>query len=237
MAIKTIKRKGHGILERVNRWMYRSGIKSSRRPKVFGIGRNKTGTTSLQQALESFGYRVAPTRLGERLLPFWIDENYEPILELCREFDAFQDIPFSLPCCYKVLDSAFPDSKFVLTVRDSAEQWYQSLTSFHAKKFGQGRLPNWEDLETSQYRYPGFIAQCQRHIYHADQVGLYNEVAYKQHYLEHNQAVRDYFCNRSGDFLELNVAASGAYESLCQFLGIESEQSDFPWVNRTVETS
>ena len=200
---------------------------------MFGIGRNKTGTTSLQHALRHLGYRVAPTALGEVLLSDWKAGNFDSICDLCRDFDAFQDIPFSLPECFKHLDHAFPKSKFVLTVRDSPTQWFNSLSKFHAKKFGNGHVPSWEDLEQATYRYPGFIADCQEFVYNAKQVGLYNEDAYTKHYCDYNNSVRAYFADRPRDFLEMNVAQPDSFRRLCAFLGAETDRDEFPWENQT----
>ncbi len=206
----------------------------SRTKKVFVIGRNKTGTTSLQIALRDLGYFVAPTNLGELLLKNWIDKDFASIIEFCRNYDAFQDIPFSLAHSYRELDQAFPGSRFILTVRDNENQWFDSLCRFHSKRFGKnGRLPEWSDLRQSQYRYPGFVADCQQYIYDAENQGLYNADVYKQHYLQHNDDVRNYFAGRESDFIEINVKLANEYTRLCKFLKRDPASDSFPWENKT----
>jgi hypothetical protein len=69
--------------------------------KIFCIGRNKTGTTSLEQALRGFGYRLGNQRQGELLLDDWAHRDFRRIVDLARSADAFQDIQFSLRSTYK----------------------------------------------------------------------------------------------------------------------------------------
>ena len=220
--------------DKLQRLACRFGLETKPKVKVFGIGRNKTGTTSLQDGLTALGYRVAPTKKGEFLLEDWAKGNFRSILSLSREYNAFQDVPFNLPGTFEVVDKEFPGSKFVLTVRDSAEQWFNSLLKFHSKIFGNGEIPTWEDLENSTYRKKGFIAFEERAVYQADIHGLYNREAYIDHYQKYNAAVRDYFSNRPNDFLEINIAEPDSFKKLCEFLGVESNDlSEFPWSNRT----
>ena len=201
-------------------------------PKVFGIGRNKTGTTSLEAALVSLGYRVAPTREGECLFDDWTQGRFAAVKRLCKSYDAFQDIPFSFPGSYEILDQMFPGSKFVLTVRD-LDKWFQSLVRFHSKLFGNGKQPTWEDLEAATYRRRGFIADCQRFVYEADTYGLYDEEHYKAVCQRQIETAREYFRNRSDQFLEIDVSEEGSFQRLCGFLGQESDDTKFPWENKT----
>ena len=69
--------------------------------KVFCIGRNKTGTTSLKLALQELGYKMGSQPQGERLIKDWKNNNFSPIIELAKTADAFQDIPFSYNNTYK----------------------------------------------------------------------------------------------------------------------------------------
>ncbi|MGE0432053.1 MAG: sulfotransferase, partial [Planctomycetota bacterium] len=106
----------------------------ARRPKqrVFGIGLNKTGTTSLATALQQLGFDVAPQEPFEALFDDWAARRFDRIIRLCRRWQAFQDIPFSLPFTFQALDAAYPGSLFVQTVRTTEEQWLSSLLRYHA---------------------------------------------------------------------------------------------------------
>jgi len=130
--------------------------------KVFCVGRNKTGTTTIARALNELGYRVAPQRYAELLSDdYYLKGEFDPIVEFCRYYNAFQDVPFSWPLTYRVLDEAFPNARFILTVRDSAEQWCQSLIRFQSKRFGtQGGLPTEADLLAAEYVRLGFVCRA-----------------------------------------------------------------------------
>ena len=86
-----------------------------RTSKVFCVGRNKTGTTSLDVALRELGYLMGDQREAEWLIDAYAARDFKPIVEYCRSAEAFQDVPFSYPYTYVVLDQAFPESKFILT--------------------------------------------------------------------------------------------------------------------------
>ena len=112
-------------------------------PKVFCIGANKTGTTSLAHALKSLGYALGGQHEAEPMaVRDWRARNFNALIDCCRTAEAFQDISFSCPYTFQTLDAYFPESKFILTVRDSTDDWYESLTSFHSKICGKGCLPS-----------------------------------------------------------------------------------------------
>ena len=62
---------------------------------------------------------------------------------------------------------------------------------------------------------------------------LYNKEELIKFYEQHNREILSYFRHRPNDLLVLNVAQKGAYKELCDFLGVQSERTDFPWKNRT----
>src|SRR5690606_32403789 len=100
---------------------------------MFCIGLNKTGTTTLETGLKAFNYKMGDQKTGELLFKDWYKRDFKKIIALAKTADAFQDAPFSFPFTFIALDQHFPNAKFILTVRDSPEQWYKSLTTFHSK--------------------------------------------------------------------------------------------------------
>jgi len=201
--------------------------------KVFCVGRNKTGTTSIEAALRSFGLKLGLQARGEMLKGDWAKRDFARILDLCRTADAFQDVPFSSPYTFQAVDAGFPGSKFILTIRDSAEQWFESLLRFHTKIVGKGRLPTADDLRAFEYRYKGYLWDSFVMSYGDDEGLLYNRDAYIASYLDHNRSVTDYFRHRPGDLLVLNVGDPGAMQKLCQFLGVPYHGQAMPHLNRT----
>lgn len=200
--------------------------------KVFCIGANKTGTTSLEQALKDIGYQLGDQYTGEMLLQDFGKRNFKPIVEFCHSADAFQDAPFSFPYVFIMLDQYFPNAKFILTVRDSADQWYDSMVNFHAKLFGNGKVPTKEVLQKSFYRYEGRPWETNRVLWNTPEDDVYNKEILTEYYNRHNANVRDYFRTKD-NLIELNLSASGEYKRMCDFLGKKPIGDDFPWLNKT----
>lgn len=204
------------------------------KPKIFGIGANKTGTTSLRREMELNGYVVGKQKRAELLFDYWVKRDFRPIIRYCRTAQFFQDAPFSYPFTFIALDKAYPNSKFILTIRDNPEQWYQSLINFHGKIWGNGNVPpTKEDLLAANYLYKGFPYYSLKNRIQVDDNDMYNKEILIGDYNRHNKNVIDYFRHRPKDLLVLNIAEKGSYKKLVEFLGIESDRTEFPWENKT----
>jgi hypothetical protein len=202
--------------------------------KYFCVGRNKTGTTSLKKAFGDLNFIIGNQRIAEELYDkYYFEKNFKPIIDYCRSAQVFQDVPFSCPETFKHLDKAYPNSKFILTVRSSSEQWYRSLTRFHAKKFGMnGRIPTSEDLKNATYIRKGFLYNTVK-LHGTPDASPYNKRIMTAHYNKHNRDVMGYFENRPEDLLILNLEEKDSYQKFIDFLGIKSPYAKFPWLNKT----
>lgn len=203
----------------------------ARRGKIFVIGSNKTGTTSLGAALEKLGFRLGNQLEAEMLLDDWACRDFGRLIRYCRSADAFQDIPFSLDYTFQAVDAAFPGSKFILSVRDDATQWYRSLTRFHAKRRGLDRLPTAEELKADPYVWPGYMWHASQLLYGIDESCVWDEEIYKMFYLKHIDAVQAYFKYRSNDLLVINLAEAESMKKLCEFLNIPVSAEKMPKLN------
>lgn len=202
--------------------------------KIFCIGLNKTGTTSLKKVMQEFGYVCGKQSKGEALIYDWARRDFKKIIHYCYSAQFFQDLPFSLPYTYVSLDQAFPNSKFILTIRENPEVWYKSLTNFHAKMWGRDRrIPTKEDLQNACYGKKGRPWEANRIIYKTPENDPYNKDELIDFYIQHNKNVMEYFRHRVEDLLILNVANNNAFPKLCDFLGLEKEERSFPWENKT----
>lgn len=204
--------------------------------KVFCVGLNKTGTTSLEKALGDLGFRMGSQVHGEWLLKNYLARDFAPIIEFCKTADAFQDVPFSLPYTYILLDHYFKNAKFILSVRDTPEQWYRSCVAFHSNAFFQGQRPTEEMLKNATYRYKGFMWDGQYGVIPAlrTKTDPYDKQSHIDFYNAHNESVRVYFTGRS-NMLEINLADPGSYLEMCAFLGKKPVAERFPWLNRSTE--
>lgn len=171
--------------------------------KVFCVGLQKTGTTSLQYALSLMGYRVAGT-LDANPYP-----NPDALLtyaySLLPRFDAFADNPW--PLYFREFDAMFPDAKFIMTNRDP-DEWYSSV----CKHFGESssKMRSWVYGE-------------------ATPIG--NRQAYVDRLVAHQEAVRAHFASRPWSLLEFDVTKGHGWVELCDFLHRPIPQRAFPELN------
>lgn len=204
------------------------------RPKIFGIGANKTGTTSLKYAMKELGFTVGTQRTSENLVDDWARRDFKRLIKYCRTAQFFQDVPFSLNYTFVILDHTFQNSKFILTVRDSPDQWYDSVIRFQSKRYGKnGRIPTKEDLMEATYIYKGRPWHVNRLVNITPEDDPYNKEILIKRYVTHNEQVKQYFRHRPDDLLVLNVANENAYARLCEFLKVKQKRDTFPWKNRT----
>ena len=175
--------------------------------KVFGIGMNKTGTTTLGVCLESLGF--SHTSYNLEMLRHVRRDELEPVIEFARGYDAFEDWPW--PLIYRELDAAFPGSRFVLTTRLDVERWFGSLLR-HADRTGPTEM---------------------RTLVYGHAMPSANPEAHRAMYESHNAAVRSYFADRPGDFLEVCWERGDGWRELCSFLGCPQPDIPFPHANQT----
>ncbi len=214
---------------------FRQLLRSKQRgeEKVFCIGLNKTGTTSLDRLFFYLGLKTANQSKSELLVGPWKQGNTQAIIKFCESADTFQDIPFNLPGMYRLLDKAFPEASFILTVRDSADQWYESITRFHTKILKKNRLPTPQDLQNFHYRTKGYIWEIQQIRYGATEQTLYNKEVYQNYYENYQREVKEYFAHRPEKLLVLNVSQPSAVQKVCDFLHIPYTGIAMPHINKT----
>lgn len=174
--------------------------------KCFGIGLNKTGTKTLGAALHALGYRTASFR-GD-LMDAFDRGAYGPILATARDFDGFEDWPW--PLLYRELDEAFPNSKFVLTLRDNPDTWFDSLSA-HAKRTGPTAF------RKIAYGYADPWENAEHH---------------RCFYARHAADVKSHFKGRSDQLLCVSWESGDGWPELCRFLGLPVPDVSFPHMNR-----
>tara|TARA_Y100000996_G_C22398999_1_gene592340 strand:+ start:63 stop:776 length:714 start_codon:yes stop_codon:yes gene_type:complete len=213
--------------------------------KIFCIGLNKTGTTTLAATLEIYGYSI-PNQMNQEMeiSKQTYFGNYQPLKEFVNKYDAFQDLPFSIDNYYIVADSLFPNSKFILTERDP-EEWYKSLIKYDTKKYNIDNIKNIkeEDLENKffylfeDYRkltMQKYISKVENNkiVYHWNLI--YDKETYINYYIQRNDQIKKYFSNRANDLLILDLSKEKNTEKLCNFLNIPIKfKFDFPHLNAT----
>ena len=208
--------------------------------KCFGIGFNKTGTSSLNAVMtEILGFLSNQTRIEINSTVQAISGNYLPLQKEISLVDFHQDLPASQGNTYVALDALFPNSKFILTVRE-AEEWFRSFIH-------QYRIPLL-DLATDSIRiqqahiYKGYSHRWIGHFME-DQINVLKK-SIKAHNLQslddykkfeftdefkdsciqlyklRNREIRKYFKERDDMLLILDITKEQTVENIRDFLGI-----------------
>jgi hypothetical protein len=175
---------------------------------VFGIGLNKTGTTSLHAALEALGYRSL--HYGEpgstEAVTRAVREG-QPLLTYLGDHDAFSDIQ-SLAVRFDQLDAQYPGSRFILTTRD---------------------LDDW--IDSRRRHVERNVARHERGEYHGGFLTVDVE-GWTALFQEHMARVEAHFAGRPGDLLVMDISKGDGYDVLCPFLGRPEPDEPFPWHQR-----
>jgi hypothetical protein len=175
--------------------------------KIFGIGLQRTGTTSLHRALQMLGYRSVHG-------PFGLYPDLDPSIMDC--YDAFSDNP--IPLLYPLLDQAYPGSKFICTTRDMAS-WLKSVKWL----FSVGRLEsNWQAAPVIDAVHAALYGTSD-----------FDEPAFRTFWHVYHAGVRRHFADRPQDLLMLDFTAGDGWEPLCAFLGHPVPGVAFPRSNQT----
>lgn len=167
--------------------------------KVFCIGLNKTGTTSIGDAFRILGYNRFGWRPGISgpLVSRWHEGKFNPFLRVIEAYDAFEDLPW--PLVFKEIEQRYDDAKFILTLRSDEQVWLRSIQK-HVQ-----RGSNW--------------------VGHFLIYGSYDPIEdaelYLRKYRSHNKEVRDYFASKPGKIIEMCFENGDSWDRLCKFLGIE----------------
>jgi hypothetical protein len=192
--------------------------------RVVGAGLPRTGTNSLGVALEHllggryYHMSVIPGH------PFDLGEGWNRALaggmpdwdEIFDGYVAVVDWPASMFWCE--LSEAYPEALVLLSVRDTAETWWQSCNATFLPYARLALAPDWsggrgliELLEqftgTAQWDDPATMMAA---------------------YERHNAEVR----NIASANRLLEWQAEDGWEPICRALGVAVPERPFPWVNR-----
>jgi hypothetical protein len=181
-----------------------------RPPRVFCIGLNKTGTTSLARAFALLGLRAWHDAAGAAALIEHALAQGLPLLAGFDDYDCYADKPFAF--WYRRLDAEYPGSRFILNTRDTAA-WIDSRIAHTA---------HWNAHQRGTDKPP-------RRLDPDHEVALKTRV---------EAEIRAYFATAPERFIEIDVCAGQGWNELCPFLG-RSPPTDangrplpFPFRNR-----
>lgn len=178
--------------------------------KVFCIGFQKTGTSSLSKALQGLGFSVGDA-VG--VLNQTVDwqvadprpEIMEKVLRVVEGVDAIQDSPCAF--LFRELDATYPNAKFILTMRET-EAWLASYRGFFPDQ--NNPLRRW------MYGVARFSG---------------NEARYRKVYEAQNAEIIAYFAGRADDLLVMDLSKGDGWLKLVTFLG-DGALKPFPHANK-----
>ena len=174
--------------------------------KIIGVGFQKTGTSTLRAALEILGYSVLGPRTD--LATALADGDWDAIYKESNGYDALEDNPWAV--CFKELDLKYPNSKFILTIRNK-DKWIQSF-----------------------FNHFGNTSTKMREYIYGDNNGdpLGKEAIYLKRYTDHIIEVKKYFKDRPNDLLIMYMEKGYGWLEICEFLNCKIPRKKFPHVNK-----
>lgn len=192
------------------------------KPRIFGIGLSRTGTTSLGRALELLGYECFHFQRDGRIVDW-------------PEFFV-ADAVIDTPVCVRFpsLYFAFPNSRFIYTTRD-VSSWTSSMREFYRAdsprelqdlwkgeaywRGEEGRKSGWEYHNALQYN----IIQYSLYAQHD---------SWREAYQAYEERVEEFFDDKPADrLLRLNVTGGEGWRKLCDFLDCDRPDRPFPHLN------
>lgn len=206
--------------------------------KIFCIGMNKTGTTSLNHLFEREGVKVAKQQDFEKMTArFYKKGSIENILRVIDRLNPnidifFQDIPFAVPGLWRYLVARYPDAKYVLSVRDSAEQYYNSLVNFHKKGWGVNIFDP-DEIKKLKYIENGFSYRFLVEILGCPPDEPYNKEYLTALYDKHEREVESFFTKHMpNQFIKINLSNTD-FQTFNDFIGLDFKSTEFPHRNAT----
>lgn len=181
--------------------------------RVFGIGFQRTGTSSLHAAFRLLGFDSAHWESGDWAFAIWREmHRWGRSFTLERHY-ALCDNP--IPLLYEKLDAAYPGSKFILTVRNERD-WVESVKRLWSYEHNPRRW-TW-DIDRFSHRV------------HAITYGRadFEPDVFLARYRRHNAEVREYFRHRSDDLLVMDISQGAGWPELCGFLRQLRPSEPFP---------
>lgn len=177
--------------------------------KIIGIGLNKTGTTSLHEAVQMLGFTSLHWGGGH-----WDDVVHaslmdrEPVLSRLPERDAYFDIAtLTWPSLLPLIERQYPGSKFIVSVRDM-DEWVESRRR-HVQRNREARA---------------------RGEYHGTFLDI-DEMDWRNEYDAHYRAIGEHFDWDHPRALWINVCDGDGWGPLCRFLGVPEPDEPFPHLN------
>jgi hypothetical protein len=197
--------------------------------KIIVAGFSRTGTMSMQVALEKLGYRSyhffeMMANYENNHIKMWNDymegKSDMDWVKLLEGYDASTDLP---ACIYwREMMEAFPDAKVILTVREP-EKWWDSWTAMvKSQESSVDRLkflPRFKAVDQA-------VINFEREWFNIEP-GKYVREDSMARFVKHNEDVK----SAVPEDRLLVFSVTEGWEPLCNFLGVPVPDEPFPHEN------
>jgi hypothetical protein len=202
--------------------------------KVIGVGVGRTGTLSLKAALERLGFgpcfHMRNVLDHPERLPLWEAAAADSAVDWDAVFAGYKSsVDWPGAAFWRQLTDRYPDAKVILTVRDP-ERWYDSVQETIYQLFGGGTESPL--AEEALRRIPGIATM---HAFNRKLVwdGPFLQGRFEDRdwavraFLRHNAAVDEEIPPERLLIYEV----SEGWAPLCDFLGVDQPDEEFPRLN------
>ena len=194
---------------------------------IFNISFPKTGTTSVEAALQILGFSVAHgtwrSSHTNYLYANYVNDNIDELLYFVErsKFNCFSDGPWFSPDLYRVLEKEFPNAKFILTVRDP-DKWFESLSAMILKT--GGHTDNIDGIyKGGQYGFKSWYKKVFK-------TSALDKKILIDVYNKHNESAISFFKDKPNKLIQLKLESLD-WEPMCTSLGKKVPNARFPWKN------
>jgi hypothetical protein len=199
--------------------------------RVFCISMQRTGTTSVGKFFRDFGFHWAgwPADKKNNWSGSWYEGDLEKIFASpdFRAANAFEDSPWFNPDFYKILFHRFPNSKFILFIRDP-DAWFQSMVNHSNGNVIGGARGHCKvyrrELEYFDLLHAGVIdEEVENQLRSEKKMKIVGHAEhYKAVFRLHNTEVQDYFHRHAPQALHVGrLEDPDKWAQLGRFLGVE----------------
>jgi hypothetical protein len=215
--------------------------------KVFVIGWQKTGTTTMTRILNDLGFRSihTPVKLicnewypdgapEEKKMNLDIDNFRSKLKCFTQEYDAFSDNPICLEQYLPVIANEYPEAAFIYTSRE-IKPWLKSaffhLHSSRTYNIFRKRLELYTDYTPKNGIYTSNdpLGLCEYVYQNSYPYITKNDLI--ESYKKHRETVYYLFRGRS-NFLEIDFSDNVDVHKISSFLGLKNKQiQDIPYLN------
>ncbi len=214
--------------------------------KIIGIGLQKTGTTSLTNALNILGFKALHFH-KEMISKKWykgeaaprheiIDFSLSKKYDFFKSHDAITDNPVCLPEVYEEIEQGFSDAKFILTTRP-IDKWIRSVIrhkdqEYYKNQF-QYRIDNYKDYDPKTEK----IFTCNNlglleYVYGEPYLAI-NDDMLRSYYNRHIKMVEEYFQHKPEKLLVLDIDSVLGWDELCSFTNRSIPKEPYPHAHKT----